>query len=127
MPLELLGRAIERDPGYGSALALAAHCHQVLDIIGWGDDPARKRNEGIALARKALRVARDDPDVAVLPTRSLISAKTSMPPSPWSTALGNSTRASPWGGSAAVGSGCGGGNRTSRLSISRLRCAYALA
>jgi adenylate cyclase len=61
--LELLGRAIERDPGYGPALALAAHCHQVLDIIGWSDDPATNRNEGIDLARKALRVARDDPDV----------------------------------------------------------------
>ncbi len=61
--LELLGRAIERDPGYGPALALAAHCHQVLDIIGWSKDPATNRNEGIDLARKALRVARDDPDV----------------------------------------------------------------
>ena len=60
--LELLGRAIARDPGYGSALALAAHCHQVLDIIGWSNDPAN-RNKGIDLARKALRVARDDPDV----------------------------------------------------------------
>ena len=60
--LELLGRAIARDPGYGSALALAAHCHQVLDIIGWSNDPAN-RNKGIDFARKALRVARDDPDV----------------------------------------------------------------
>jgi adenylate cyclase len=61
--LQLLGRAIERDPGYGAALALAAHCHQVLDIIGWAKDPASNRNEGIDLARRALRVARDDPDV----------------------------------------------------------------
>ena len=49
--LELLGRAIERDPDYGPALALAAHCHQVLDIIGWSNDPATNRNEGIDLAR----------------------------------------------------------------------------
>ena len=61
--MELLGRAIERDPDYGPALALAAHCHQVLDIIGWSNDSATNRNEGIDLARKALRVARDDPDV----------------------------------------------------------------
>jgi len=61
--LELLGRAIERDPGYGPALALAAHCHQVLDIIGWSSDPATNRNEGVDLARKALRAAGDDPDV----------------------------------------------------------------
>jgi len=62
-PVELLGRAIERDPGYGPALALAAHCHQVLDIIGLAKDPAANRGEGIDLARRALRVARDDPDV----------------------------------------------------------------
>ena len=125
--LELLGRAIERDPGYGPALALAAHCHQVLDIIGWSDDPATNRNEGIDLARKALRVARDDPDVlGRAATRSHISAKTSMPPSPWSTAPGSFTRASPSGGSAAAGSGCGAGNPTWRSSISRLRCASAL-
>ena len=61
--VELLGRAIERDPGYGPALALAAHCHQVLDIIGLAKDPAANRGEGIDLARRALRVARDDPDV----------------------------------------------------------------
>jgi len=61
--LELLGRAIERDPGYGPALALAAHCHQVLDIIGWSGNPATNRNEGVDLARKALRAAGDDPDV----------------------------------------------------------------
>ena len=61
--LELLRQAIERDPGYGPALALAAHCHQVLDIIGWAKDPAANRSEGIDLARRALRVAREDPDV----------------------------------------------------------------
>ena len=61
--LELLGRAIERDPGYGAALALAAHCHQTLDIIGLTKDPAANRSAGVDLARKALRVARDDPDV----------------------------------------------------------------
>jgi adenylate cyclase len=61
--LELLGRAIERDPGYGPALALAAHCHQVFDIIGCTNNPAINRREGTDLARRALRVARDDPDV----------------------------------------------------------------
>jgi len=61
--LELLRQAIERDPGYGPALALAAHYHQVLDITGSANDPAANRSEGIELARRALRVARDDPDV----------------------------------------------------------------
>ena len=61
--LELLGQAIERDPGYGPALALAAHCHQVLDIIGWIQDRAANRSECIGLAHRALGVAKDDPDV----------------------------------------------------------------
>jgi TolB-like protein/class 3 adenylate cyclase/Flp pilus assembly protein TadD len=58
--LELLGRAIERDPGYGPALALAAHCHMLLAFVGGRE---AHRNQGLDLARKALRVARDDPDV----------------------------------------------------------------
>ena len=58
--LELLGRAIERDPGYGPALALAAHCHMLLAFFGGRE---AHRNQGLDLARKALRVARDDPDV----------------------------------------------------------------
>jgi TolB-like protein len=33
--LDLLGQAIERDPHYGPALALAAHCHQGLEVNGW--------------------------------------------------------------------------------------------
>src|SRR5438045_2943973 len=61
--LELLVQAIERDPGYGPALALAAHCHQVLDIIGRAQDRAANRSECIDLARRALGVTRDDPDV----------------------------------------------------------------
>jgi adenylate cyclase len=61
--LELLGQAIGRDPDYGPALALAAHCRQVLDITGSTTDRAGNRSEGIDLARRALRVAREDPDV----------------------------------------------------------------
>jgi tetratricopeptide (TPR) repeat protein len=61
--LELLGQAIERDPGYGPALGLAAHCHQVLDIIGCAQDRAANRSECVDLARRALVAAKDDPDV----------------------------------------------------------------
>jgi TolB-like protein len=32
--LDLLGQAIERDPHYGPALALAAQCHQALEVAG---------------------------------------------------------------------------------------------
>src|SRR5580693_6328489 len=33
--LDLLGQAIERDPHYGPALALAAHCYAGLEVNGW--------------------------------------------------------------------------------------------
>ena len=54
--LDLLGRAIERDPHYGPALALAAHCHHLLEVNGWTDDPEANRSKGIDLARQAVRV-----------------------------------------------------------------------
>jgi adenylate cyclase len=61
--LDLLGRALERDPRYGPALGLAARCHNRLHVSGWTDDPETSRREGVDLARRALRVARDDPGV----------------------------------------------------------------
>jgi adenylate cyclase len=60
---DLLGRAIERDPHYGPALALAARCHYEMDISGWTDKREDNRRQGIELARQALRVAADDPEV----------------------------------------------------------------
>jgi adenylate cyclase len=61
--LDLLGKAIERDPHYGPALVLAARCHQDLYGNGWCEDPEAKRREGIELARRALLGAGDDPFV----------------------------------------------------------------
>ena len=61
--LDLLGQVIERDPQYGPALALAAMCQQNLHISGWTEDPETGRREVISLARRALRVAGDDPYV----------------------------------------------------------------
>jgi adenylate cyclase len=61
--LEMLRRSIERDPGYGPALALAGHCHLALDAAGWTNDVAANRREGVQLARRALRAAGDDPGV----------------------------------------------------------------
>jgi adenylate cyclase len=49
--LDLLQRAIERDPHYGPALALAAYCHVHLDTLGWTDDQETNRRKGIDLAR----------------------------------------------------------------------------
>jgi TolB-like protein len=64
--LDLLGQAIERDPKYGPALALAAHCHQRLELRGWTEDPEAARRTSVDLARQALRVGPDDPNVLAL-------------------------------------------------------------
>jgi adenylate cyclase len=61
--LDLLGQAVERDPHYGPALALAAFCHHQLEVNGWIDDLEANRREGIDLARRALRYNPDDPEV----------------------------------------------------------------
>jgi TolB-like protein len=61
--LELLERAIERDPDYGPALAMAAHCHQGLEVNGGAEDAQTARRTSIVLARRALRSSPDDPDV----------------------------------------------------------------
>ena len=61
--IDLLGRAIERDPHYGPALALSAWCHVQLDVGGSTDCRDTNRRQAIDLARQALRVAGDDPAV----------------------------------------------------------------
>jgi adenylate cyclase len=63
--LRLLNQAIERDPHYGPALALAANFHSQRCIAGWSQDPEAERREGIDLARRALQAAADDPDTIV--------------------------------------------------------------
>jgi pentatricopeptide repeat protein len=64
--LDLLGQAIERDPHYGPALALAAHCHQRLEVMGWTEDPEAARHTSVDFARQALRIAPDEPNVLAL-------------------------------------------------------------
>jgi tetratricopeptide (TPR) repeat protein len=61
-----LGKAIERDPQYGPALALAARCRCSLAANDWADDTETNRSDGIRLARRALRCAPDDPEVLAL-------------------------------------------------------------
>src|ERR1700730_2659915 len=61
--LDLLGKAIERDPQYGPALALAARCRCSLAANDWADDTETNRSDDIKLARRALRCAPDDPEV----------------------------------------------------------------
>jgi adenylate cyclase len=69
--LDLFGQALERDPSYGPALGLAAICHTMLHVSGWTNDPEASRREGLDLARRALRVAGDDPAILADAANSL--------------------------------------------------------
>lgn len=62
--LELLGRAIERDPNYAAAYALAAWLHHLRLTNGWFDDRAEDAGAGERLARRAAALAPND---AVIP------------------------------------------------------------
>jgi adenylate cyclase len=66
LALDLLGRAIEHDPHYGSALAHAAYCHVGLYDNGWTNDHEMNRRTSIDLARRSLRSGPDDPDVLAI-------------------------------------------------------------
>jgi hypothetical protein len=56
-------QAIARDPGYGPALAWAAFCCARLMIDGESQDLPGDRQKGIDFARRALKVAGDDPAI----------------------------------------------------------------
>jgi adenylate cyclase len=59
--LALLEEAIARDPNYGPALAFAAHCCMRLCMDGSSKHSESDRRKGIEYARRALRLAGDDP------------------------------------------------------------------
>ena len=61
--LHLIEQAIEHDPSYGPALALAAVCHGRLCVDGHSEDPQADSRKAIDLARRALQVGGDDPGV----------------------------------------------------------------
>jgi len=61
--LRLLRQAIERDPGFGPALARAAICHFRCSVDGWSDDREEDSRTGTDLARRALKVGGDDPGI----------------------------------------------------------------
>ena len=61
--LDLLERAIERDPHFGPALGLAAICHHHFEAFNEGPDPGAHRRAAVALARRALQAAPGDPGV----------------------------------------------------------------
>jgi len=61
--LGLLEQAITIDPHYGPALSRAAMCHRRIAVDGWSETPERNRSKAIDLARQALQVAQNDPDI----------------------------------------------------------------
>jgi adenylate cyclase len=73
--LDLLGQAVERDPRYGPALAVAAHCHLLLAVSGSTEIPETERRTSVDLARRALLIG---PSSHPLPLSSDASVRTSM-------------------------------------------------
>jgi tetratricopeptide (TPR) repeat protein len=61
--LDLLKQAIARDPHYGPALGWAAICHMRLFREGWAEEPEITSRNAVDFARRALRVAEDDPGI----------------------------------------------------------------
>lgn len=58
--LPLFHRAINCDPDFASAYAMAAWCHCWRKINGWMTDRPREMAEGVRLARRAVELGKDD-------------------------------------------------------------------
>ncbi|WP_158669281.1 winged helix-turn-helix domain-containing tetratricopeptide repeat protein [Bradyrhizobium guangdongense] len=70
--LQLVQRALELDPGFAGAAALAAGCHTENVVRSYAVDPQFERKEAVRLARLALSLDDDDPHA--LATAALTSA-----------------------------------------------------
>jgi adenylate cyclase len=70
--LRLAHRALELDPRFGSAAALAGSCYSTNVILGYAVDPQFERKEAVRLSRLALSV--DDGNPETLARVSLVSA-----------------------------------------------------
>src|SRR5262245_23567185 len=70
--LRLVQRALELDPGFAAAAALAGTCHMENVVRSYAIDPQFERKEAVRLMRLALRLDDGDPDT--LATAALISA-----------------------------------------------------
>ena len=60
LALALLEQALERDPFYGSALAMAAWCHAQCCVYSWTDDFATDSRKAMELAQQAVHQTADD-------------------------------------------------------------------
>ncbi|HUS54500.1 MAG TPA: adenylate/guanylate cyclase domain-containing protein [Thermohalobaculum sp.] len=59
--LELLDKALEIDPDYPLALALAAWCHAQRSVYNWVEDIEATKAKSLAHAEKAANLSADDP------------------------------------------------------------------
>ena len=60
--IRLAHRALELDPTFGPAAALAGDCHASNVALGYANDPQFDCKEAVRLARLALRIDDGDPD-----------------------------------------------------------------
>jgi adenylate cyclase len=60
--IRLAHRALELDPRFGVAAALAGACHTLNVALGYASDPQFERNEAVRLLHLALSVDDGDPD-----------------------------------------------------------------
>jgi TolB-like protein len=58
--LALFTKAIQRDPGFSLAYAMAAFCYTQRKAFGWIADRARETTEAARLARRAVELGKDD-------------------------------------------------------------------
>jgi adenylate cyclase len=70
--IRLAHRALELDPGFGLAAALAGSCHMRNVLWGYAADPQFDRKEAVRLVRLAMSIDDGDPDT--LAAASVISA-----------------------------------------------------
>ena len=70
--IDLLDQAIDLDPSFGPALAMAASLHAVLSVNSAPDLRQAHREQSGARAHRALQVGGDDPSVMVIVAGALI-------------------------------------------------------
>jgi TolB-like protein/tetratricopeptide (TPR) repeat protein len=61
--LDCLHQALALDPTYAPAMAAAAYCHAQRHFQGWISPDDSHRNEGLALARRAIERMPNDPQI----------------------------------------------------------------
>ncbi|MCC2663659.1 MAG: response regulator/tetratricopeptide repeat protein [Geminicoccaceae bacterium] len=70
--IDLLNQAIERDPRYAPALALASNCHMFLYVGDWCDDYDARQVQMTDLAHRAIGAGRDDARALAMAAGTLI-------------------------------------------------------